>query len=526
MGREPRSDAHDACFNGGDGKLDIYMVGRKFNTYTQDQGALAATITYPGRCSPAPAFIVIDVRHGAPARSTLAHELMHAFQYAYRYRDPCDSYSAWDESTATWAMQYIYPHDNAEHKYTPWYPESALTKTAYEGWLFPYAMEQLHGAQTIAAIYQQTERLPVAQAIDAGVPGGLAQAWPEFALKAWNAGAVAPSFKQWDNFDQQPLEPFTHQPVPTETLNVTPDSQPELVARILQPLTRDYRHFTVAPNVTRVSISQQLIPGLRVDAIERFGDGTTQIEQLPGSRMFCSTDPAKRLADLVLVISNSSLTGTGLPDPLKLSAGDDACGPVQYRVLSASITEHVTASQPGGLCAGFGGTSGSQTIAGTSTGPAPDDDRNQLAPISTGGPLSGQISGLTAATISDQGSGCKFASTGQLQRCSYAYSNVPFGGPLAVSFNIWAPSLASGQATLDWVLLDPAVGSPADPCDVSIAGQIPFDTRTQTVPLARLLSPDPQTFTLAGSSHLDHDNIGRPASIDYDWNLTLTVQRR
>jgi hypothetical protein len=57
-------------------------------------------------------------------------------------------------------------------------------------------MSQLHGAQTIAAIYRQTERLPVAQAIDAGLPGGLAQTWPEFALKAWNAGPVAPSFKR------------------------------------------------------------------------------------------------------------------------------------------------------------------------------------------------------------------------------------------------------------------------------------------------------------------------------------------
>jgi hypothetical protein len=525
MGREPLSDAGLPCFHGGDGKLDIYMVRGTFNRYTQVENAIGVTIPYTRGCA-APAFIVLDVHSGAPSRSTLAHELMHSFQFAFHYRDTCDSYSKWDESTATWAEQYIYPHDDEEHMYGPWYPDSPLTKAAYDGWLFPYAMEQLHGAETIAAVYRQMERLPLAQALDAGLPGGLAQAWPEFALKAWNAGPVAPSFKQWDNFDQQPLEAYTHQPVPAETLNTMSDSQPENVSRTLPPLTRDYRHFTLAPKVTMLSISQQLVPGIRVDAIERFGDGTTRIEQLQGSRTFCSTDPAKRLADLVLVISNSSPTSTGLPDPLKLLATDDACGPVQYRILSASITERVSASEPGGLCAQFGGISGSKTITGTSTGPAPDDERNQLTPISAGGgPMSGQISGPTIATISTEGNGCNGTSTG-LQRCSYAYSNVPFSGPLAVGFDIWVANPDSGQARLTWVLLNPAIGSAADPCFVMIGGDLPFETRTQTVPLATLLSADPQTFTLAGSTHLDQDNLGSPASIDYDWKLSLTVQRR
>jgi hypothetical protein len=66
------------------------------------------------------------------------------------------------------------------------------------------------------------------------------------------------------------------------------------VSRLVASLTRDYHHFTVAPNVTSVSITQQLVPGIRVDAIERLGDGSTQIEQLQGSRTFCPTDPAKR----------------------------------------------------------------------------------------------------------------------------------------------------------------------------------------------------------------------------------------
>ena len=95
-----------------------------------------------------------------------------------------------------------------------------------------------------------------------------------------------------------------------------------------------------------------------------------------------------------------------------------------------------------------------------------------------------------------------------------------------MGFDIYTPSPATGQARLDWVLLNPAVGATVDPCNVTIGRDIPVETQTQTVPLAKLLSPDPQTYTLAGSTHLDHDNLGRPASIDYDWNLSLTVQRR
>jgi hypothetical protein len=511
-----------SCFHGIDGKLDIYMLRAKLDTYTKDP-AIGVTVPYAG-CKARPTYIVLDTRSGVPKRWVLAHELMHAFQLAFDFHDNCTSYHDWNETTATWAEQYVYPHDNEKPYFSPWYPEVSLTKASYDGWLFPYAMAQLHGAQTIGTIYQQTEHLPVAQAIDAGVPGGLAQAWPEFALKAWNDGPVAPSFKQWDQFNQQPLEAYIHGPVPTETLDVTPDSQPELVQRGLASLTREYRHFAVAANVTQVSISQQPAPGIRVDAIEHFGDGSTQTEQIQGSRRFCSDDPAKRLSDLVLVISNSSLTGFTFADPLKLSATDGTCGPAQYRVLSASITEHTTASEPGGLCRDFGGTSGSETWTGQLTGPAPDVETNKLAPDSTS-QLTGQIYAQAPATRTYQGSGCKFAGNGTLQPCSYAGSTVPFV-PLTVGFSIVADP-TSGDATLDWSLLPPDIGAgyAKDECNIQIWGDFPSEASNQTVPLAKLLSADPQTFTLAGSAPLQHVTPAG-ASLENDWNLSLTVQRR
>ncbi len=35
----------------------------------------------------------------------------------------------------------------------------------------------------------------------------------------------------------------------------------------------------------------------------------------------------------------------------------------------------------------------------------------------------------------------------------------------------------------------------------------------------------PIPLTLAGSGHLDHEGNGDPASIDYDWDYELTIQR-
>ena len=97
------------------------------------------------------AFIVFDPEGSPPTRWEIAHELMHAFQYSYRYKGDCASYNDWDEAVATWAGQYLYPRDDEEHTFR-WLlrdPENSLADASYEGWVFPYAMEQLHGAGTI-----------------------------------------------------------------------------------------------------------------------------------------------------------------------------------------------------------------------------------------------------------------------------------------------------------------------------------------------------------------------------------------
>ena len=115
MGREAIDDYDDLfqaegptdqAKNGGDGRIDIYLVS----------GALATQGDFGGICIPtawtsdkvtnvqSSAYILIDrTLTGKDLEATLAHELFHAFQYAFDALD--DDW--WHESTANWSEDYI-----------------------------------------------------------------------------------------------------------------------------------------------------------------------------------------------------------------------------------------------------------------------------------------------------------------------------------------------------------------------------------------------------------------------------------
>jgi hypothetical protein len=321
MGREPISDGRIPCFHGVDGKLDIYFMPLADVGVT---GARGATIPYPPFCSKTPAFVVM--RDSAPNRWEVAHEVMHAFQFAFRTAGSCSSYMPWWEASATWAGQHLYPQDDDEHGY-PWFlrqPDSSLIGTSYDGWVFPFAMERLHGAATIGAIHAQGERLGVAQAIDAAVPGGLAKAWPEFARLGWNQDPVSPTFKDWDRFSELPRTPGLHGgPIPTETI----DSGVIDVPLNLEPLTRTYRHFKLGDRIRQIKISAPAHPGLSVQALIKLGNETTRTEDWSGNESsLCLRSGDERPQEIVLVIANSSLA-EAIPagSALKLGLSNIGC---------------------------------------------------------------------------------------------------------------------------------------------------------------------------------------------------------
>jgi hypothetical protein len=207
--------------------------------------------------------------------------------------------------------------------------------------------------------------------------------------------------------------------------------------------------------------------------------------------------------------------------------------PINYRVLSASYSVRTKASQPGGICAGFGGTSGTLMFSGDSNGVTQDIDSthtidgNVLDGSSLSGPLHGGIFAKATMTVGEQFAGCKTDYTTQhLVSCSVSYGPTTLPGATTIGFHIQVPDPASGQANLQWQVNAPgAADASQDNCETSIQGYPPHDRTVQTAPLSQLLSTAPQTFTFTQSVHLDQDAFGKPASIDYDWTYTITVQR-
>ena len=338
FGREPLPDGKQKCFHGIDSKVDIYMLrlprGR------------ALTLAYPPRCAGTPAYVVFDATYGAPDNWAVAHELTHTFQYAYSYHGSCSSYNNWDEAVANWGASYLYPRDDSEHAY-PWLlrdPQRSLADSSYEGWAFPYAMQQLHGTGTIRSIYDQTEHLDVLQAIDAGVPGGMKKAWPEFALAAWNQDPVSPTFEEWDKFGQLPE--VSGKPIPAEQLDPGPAGQAVVDVPLgLKPLTRVYRRFKLGPGITQITVEKPSFPDLTVQALVHTRDGTWKTEDwFQRQPVWCPVDAKDRPDEIILILSNNSLTQPSYDKvPLRLIASNIGCS--RYSGEASGTSTYTTPSE-------------------------------------------------------------------------------------------------------------------------------------------------------------------------------------
>jgi hypothetical protein len=229
----PLDDSTAGPCNGGDAKLDIYVV----DNAGELPGAYAVTVPtntdfYSG--VPSPAFILISpnaivpsATPGAPSwvlRYVVAHEFMHTVQMAY-LNAGLPTYWWALEATATWA-QY------ADNPLTPlpyeqvraflskmdkplFYPNRSclgsnpspecLTDPGadlkmYGGSLFFLWAWRTFGGQPIRDFYQRAAiRSDSLDALDDVIGEGLDQAWPDFVLALWNGGEVPKTsvFKPW-----------------------------------------------------------------------------------------------------------------------------------------------------------------------------------------------------------------------------------------------------------------------------------------------------------------------------------------
>lgn len=532
LGRRPPSDARERCFHGPDGRLDVYVTRAKAVGGLRVPSGVAALV-HPydpaEPCAPRrPVFAVVrpDVR-GA----VLAHELFHAFQAAYDTAEGCMWYSPWEEATATWAGDWIYPRDDVEHAHRVVLerPEWPVWISGYAAWVFPRYLTEKFGAATIRRIEEAKERHRPDLHVDAAIPGGFRARFPEFALYAFNqaplprVGGLGPSFSAWDRLTAKPK-------AQQETLALGGRRRAVTLLPIerMRVLSRVYRRIVVGDaRIRRLTFENPAadLARFHVRALVRRADGAWTAENWDGRARveFCRDDPAQDVRELVLVYANSGFDTNERVTAAPQLVAEESCA-TRFRVLAASLAVSTEASANSILC-------------GTQSGRLQFDGSSGALPLDPGNAIElrdGVVSGGIAARVSAAWSGhhldgCRYVDGRGYQRCTADPPDRRPGGD-----GTWPVSFAvSGRADapeweLRWGLDQPTVGfadAGDDECNVFVWGAFEGDTTVRRVPRAAFLGSDPVTLTFSGSGRPTFVGDRLDATIGHSWSYSITFQR-
>jgi hypothetical protein len=369
LGHEPCTDATSAN-NGGDGRLDIYLVvpfvgldwgGRvgtlDSSTYgkTLAGAAVPEAVAQPG--CPATSHIILDAnRDFDHLKFTAAHELFHAFQFSFKNAALGDR-DWWAEASATWASDLVYPALNYEQEYLKGYwsmaggkDEGPLDNTAgmaeYGAYLWPFYLVQKSGdasGTAVGRLWQASETVVPIQAM--GQLPGWSDGFKEFALWNWNKDSVA--VKYVDGSAQIPAAKLSQ-----DTTCMLGSGKTNCLLKLgkdtmqfLQPSTTVQYYEGVPDQAVQLLkfdlTGLQGTPGLGVQAILSIGgDAGTKVEDWTGlpERTFCVK--SEDLRKIVLVVSNSNVASDQAIDgKIKVEAAK-VCGLPTRFVGSATATYH------------------------------------------------------------------------------------------------------------------------------------------------------------------------------------------
>lgn len=242
LGRVPGNDEAFSC-NGGNGKLDITILPMPADGITK-----ARLGGYP-----TPTFIEVSSQLSLPRlQGAVTHELMHAFQYAQKLgAGDMDSYKMLSESTATWAVDFVWRKANQwEHMYAVDYIHTvgrSLTDhdpplRTYGAYVFPMFLERNGlGPDVVAQMWKQAETVNEKESIVNAVSAKgstFPEQWRKFAAAFWNNnGERGGKFATWDN-----LRNVTSNP--EELALGGPDDETKLPSE-LEPISLRYYAFNL-----------------------------------------------------------------------------------------------------------------------------------------------------------------------------------------------------------------------------------------------------------------------------------------
>jgi hypothetical protein len=299
---------------GGDDKLDVYVV--------PNGGDLGTT--YCESNKPCSTYILINTNIGLSRNNilitTLAHEIFHSFQYAYKYKEPDDDW--WSEATAVWSEDFIYPELNTEqswlnefihHPQTELFSQTDPENHHYGAYIFPYYLSESTSQDSfMKATWEGCETQNCLNAVDAVIDGGYKQQWKEFTLWNFNKDPVT-YYGDVGGFPEKSSEDGSNT---GQTMIIGDEEQPVEIDE-LKPLSA---FLNKAINIADKDKIKQLtfkdidtFTGLNenaaIKAIIYYENGSKEVEDWTDKqqRSFCIENPDEDFEHIMFIFSNADM---------------------------------------------------------------------------------------------------------------------------------------------------------------------------------------------------------------------------
>ncbi|MFT4036179.1 MAG: hypothetical protein QM679_11455 [Patulibacter sp.] len=533
----PPSDAGMECYSGPDGRFDVYVNGaivfQAAGGLEGGRGALGThgiAMTYPSSkgqwCTGRPSWIAL---RAGESNWALAHEFMHAIQYAHKYASCAEPIAWWDEGSATWAADFVYPTSEEERQFGDWITDPLgqrnLGISGYRAYPFWMYLQRTYGTGVLRAMFDQLRTKGSIEAADAAIPGGLGEQFPKFAISLWNQSPIgesgfpiSQSFKDWDHWE-------TSIPVPSSpdlTLDGAAEKTIDLPiqnAAATAPLSvASYHRVKITDDKVReVKFTNGAAGGsAHVQAMLHLQSGEWKLDDWTGKdKTLCRDQDEENVTELIIVTTNASGTGS-IPAFTHKLRGRDQCEPVRLKITSY---HEKTTSDTSGPVNGHDVFEHQSNGAGDPVlvDPCPSssssckEEGEVYTRVSV--PVTTTVSGYVNGTPSDT-----LCPGGHKDLPTQTLSNTE---RMLIEFD---PRQSDGDAIVNFGAPTPSVGGvDINYCQAYTWGSVYTDA-TQTVPRKQVLSGTP--FTV---SHTETATIpayqGASSSISYTWSIEATIVR-
>jgi hypothetical protein len=213
--KEPLDDKRLTGCYGGDGRLDVYIVGG-----LAARGFTFKSSQFDSDFSAAQYILINPNQTDDQLKHSIAHEFTHAIHWAYQTATRQQNYGWFRDAFANWGADQVYsgnaalnkqaschlksPHLSLNDESSGYCEGASAISRNYGGYLPLQFLSKTRGVGIVKDILVATGSAGTAiEAIDKTVAGGFKAFWPEYARKLWNQDAVlakdAPAtFDDWD----------------------------------------------------------------------------------------------------------------------------------------------------------------------------------------------------------------------------------------------------------------------------------------------------------------------------------------